>query len=260
MLPVAAASGWYARGRSRDPDEPAAPVNADYLRGISHLVNDDADRAIAAFVRLLDVDNDTAETHIALGNLFRRQGEVDRALRVHQNLVARPNLKAAHRNQARYELAQDYLRAGVLDRAERLFGDLSDDDVHGQQSLSRLLGIHEQTREWQSAIQVADRLFAETDETLATLIGQYHCELTAVEVCSMWGRSVVLQQCQARRIDNQLTIRSEIDQFLESKLEGLVYVPDNFALTIQSAKRMYGSLISAATAPAIFVRAEEGIS
>ena len=90
--------------------------------------------------------------------------------------------------------------------------------------------------------------------------GLYECELTAVEVCSMWGRSVVLQQCQARRIDNQLTIRSEIDQFLESKLEGLVYVPDNFALTIQSAKRMYGSLISAATAPAIFVRSEEGIS
>ncbi|WP_084398642.1 hypothetical protein [Henriciella aquimarina] len=90
--------------------------------------------------------------------------------------------------------------------------------------------------------------------------GLYSCELTAVEVCSMWGRSVVLQQCEARRIGDQLTIRSEIDQFLESKLEGLVYVPDNFALTIQSAKRMYGSLISAATAPAIFIRAEEGVS
>ena len=90
--------------------------------------------------------------------------------------------------------------------------------------------------------------------------GLYSCELTAVEVCSMWGRSVVLQQCEARRTGDQVTIRSEIDQFLESKLEGLIYVPDNFALTVQSAKRMYGSLISAATAPAIFVRAEEGIS
>lgn len=90
--------------------------------------------------------------------------------------------------------------------------------------------------------------------------GVYDCELTAVEVCSMWGRSVVLQQCTARRFNNQLSIRSEIDQFLETKLEGLIYVPDNFALTIQSAKRMYGSLVSAATAPAIFIRAEEGIS
>lgn len=90
--------------------------------------------------------------------------------------------------------------------------------------------------------------------------GVYACELTAVEVCSMWGRSVVLQQCTARRFGNQVSIRSEIDQFLESKAEGLVYVPDNFALTVQSAKRMYGSLVSAATAPVEFIRSEEGIS
>lgn len=90
--------------------------------------------------------------------------------------------------------------------------------------------------------------------------GLYDCELTAIEVCSMWGRSVVLQQCKARRFGDQLSIRSTVDQFLETHMEGMVYVPDNFALTIQSAKRMYGSLVSAATAPAIFIRAEEGIS
>ena len=90
--------------------------------------------------------------------------------------------------------------------------------------------------------------------------GVYDCELTAVEVCSMWGRSVVQQSCKARRFGNQVSIRSEIEQFLESKLEGLLYVPDNFALTIQSPKRMYGSLVSAATAPVEFIRSEEGIS
>ncbi|MGB3625414.1 MAG: hypothetical protein WA989_06295 [Henriciella sp.] len=90
--------------------------------------------------------------------------------------------------------------------------------------------------------------------------GVYDCELTAVEVCSMWGRSVVQQSCTARRFGNQVSIRSEIDQFLESKIEGLLYVPDNFALTIQSSKRMYGSLVSAAIAPAEFIRSEEGIS
>ena len=90
--------------------------------------------------------------------------------------------------------------------------------------------------------------------------GVYDCELTAVEVCSLWGRSVVLQQCTARRFGNQVSIRSTIDQFLESKMEGLVYVPDNFALTIQSAERMYGSLVSAAVAPVEFIRSEEGIS
>ena len=90
--------------------------------------------------------------------------------------------------------------------------------------------------------------------------GVYDCELTAVEVCSLWGRSVVLQTCTARRFGNQVSIRSVIDQVLESKIEGLTYVPDNFALTIQSSQRMYGSLVSAATAPVVFIRSEEGIS
>ncbi|RIJ25937.1 hypothetical protein D1224_02130 [Henriciella barbarensis] len=90
--------------------------------------------------------------------------------------------------------------------------------------------------------------------------GVYNCELTAVEICSMWGRSVVVQSCKARRFNEQVSIRSEIEQFVESKAEGLVYVPDNFALTVQDSRRMYGSLVSAATAPVEFVRAEDGIS
>ena len=90
--------------------------------------------------------------------------------------------------------------------------------------------------------------------------GLYNCELTAVEVCSMWGRSVVLQQCKARRFGNQVSIRSEISQLLEQKVEGLIYVPDNFSLTIQDHSRMWGALISAATAPVEFRRSEEGIS
>lgn len=90
--------------------------------------------------------------------------------------------------------------------------------------------------------------------------GLYNCELTAVEVCSMWGRSVVLQSCQARRFGNQVSIRSEIEQMLEKKFEGLFYVPDNFSLTVQSSDLMYGALVSAATAPVQFRRAKEGIS
>ena len=90
--------------------------------------------------------------------------------------------------------------------------------------------------------------------------GLYDCELTAVEVCSMWGRSVVLQQCKARRFGNQVSVRSQISQMLEQKVEGLIYVPDNFSLTIQDHSRMWGALISAATAPVEFRRSEEGIS
>ncbi|MEM9571661.1 MAG: hypothetical protein AAF996_09350 [Pseudomonadota bacterium] len=90
--------------------------------------------------------------------------------------------------------------------------------------------------------------------------GLYECELTAVEVCSMWGRSVVLQECKARRFGNQVSIRSEIKQMLEQKVEGLIYVPDNFSLTIQDPSRMWGALVSAATAPVEFRRSEDGIS
>ncbi len=90
--------------------------------------------------------------------------------------------------------------------------------------------------------------------------GLYKCELTAVEVCSMWGRSVVLQTCKARRFGNQVSIRSTISQMLETEADGLNYWPDNFTLTIQDASRMYGALVSAATAPVEFRRSEEGIS
>ncbi|MEL7283868.1 MAG: hypothetical protein AAGJ68_05135 [Pseudomonadota bacterium] len=90
--------------------------------------------------------------------------------------------------------------------------------------------------------------------------GLYECELTAVEVCSMWGRSVVLQECKARRFGNQVSVRSQITQLLEQKVEGLIYVPDNFSLTIQDHSRMWGALVSAATAPVEFRRSEDGIS
>lgn len=90
--------------------------------------------------------------------------------------------------------------------------------------------------------------------------GIYGCELTAVEVCTMWGRSVVLQTCSARRFGDQVSIRSEISQMLEAKIEGLNYIPDNFTLTVQDASRMFGALVSAATAPVEFRRSEEGIS
>lgn len=177
LLPVAAASGWYLRGREQRPEERPAQVHPDYLRGISHLVNEDSDKAIEVFMRLLDVDNETVETHLALGNLFRRQGEVDRALRVHQNLVARPNLKPVHRNQARFELAQDYLRAGVLDRAENLFRELVDQGMFLERALSGLVTIYEQERDWEQAIETTRRLESARGHTLRPVIAQYYCEL-----------------------------------------------------------------------------------
>ena len=90
--------------------------------------------------------------------------------------------------------------------------------------------------------------------------GRYACELTAVEMCSMWGRSVVRQSCDVRRFGDQVSVRSTIEEMLEAKFEGLVYVPDNFTLTVQSHERMFGALVSAVTAPVEFRRANDGIS
>lgn len=90
--------------------------------------------------------------------------------------------------------------------------------------------------------------------------GRYSCEITAVEMCSMWGRSVVRQSCDARRFGNQVSVRSTIEEMIESKSPDLLYVPDNFTLTIQSHERMFGALVSAVTAPVEFRRANDGIS
>lgn len=178
LLPVAAASGWFLARRAARLAKPRHPAyTADYLSGLNHLVNDDADKAIQVFTRLLEVDQDTVEIHLALGNLFRRQGEVDRALRIHQNLVARPNLSEQHRSQARYELARDYLRAGVLDRAEDLFLELSDQAMFREKSLTGLVGIYEQERDWQRALTTTRQLEAVRGHSLRPVIAQYLCEL-----------------------------------------------------------------------------------
>lgn len=209
LLPVAAASGWYLRGRSVPPEERSPVVHPDYLRGISHLVNDDADKAIEVFVRLLEVDNETVETHLALGNLFRRQGEVDRALRVHQNLVARPSLKAVHRNQARFELAQDYQRAGVLDRAEDLYRELVDQGMFLDRALHGLVQIYEAERDWRQAIETTRRLESARGHAMRPVIAQYYCEL-AEEARAAGDTEAALKQLKAARAEFRECVRASL--------------------------------------------------
>lgn len=181
LLPLAALSGWYvARRERRKPPEthPHGRISADYLRGLSHLVQDDPDRAIEMFVRVLDVDNDTVETHMALGNLFRRRGEVERALRIHQNLISRDNLKSRFRNQARFELAQDYLQAGMLDRAEDIGQELVAEGVFLQPALEHLIKIYEKERDWERAISTTQRWEAVSGQSRRGVIAHYLCELS----------------------------------------------------------------------------------
>ncbi|MCB1630095.1 MAG: tetratricopeptide repeat protein, partial [Xanthomonadales bacterium] len=125
--------GWvlarrFGAGRLHASESPA--LRDDYFKGINFLLNEQPDQAIEVFIKLLEVDHQTVETHLALGNLYRRRGEVDRAIRIHQNLVARDALSDAQRLEALLELAQDYLSAGLLDRAEDLFVELCEAGAH----------------------------------------------------------------------------------------------------------------------------------
>jgi lipopolysaccharide biosynthesis regulator YciM len=151
-----------------------------YFKGLNFLLNEQPDKAIESFIEVVKVDPQTVELHFALGSLFRRRGEYDRAIRMHQNLIERPDLAAEQRTAALFELAQDYLKAGILDRAEELFGRL-EQGPHATEARRHLLEIYQQEKEWQKAIGMAQRLEAESGESRAKEISQFQCELAATE-------------------------------------------------------------------------------
>ena len=123
LLPAAAWSGWWVANRNNSSKNTGVHnrLSREYVVGLNYLLNEQSDKAVDIFIKLLEVDSDTVETHLALGSLFRRRGEVDRAIRIHQNLIARPQLSLLQRKEALMALGQDYMSAGVFDRAERIF-------------------------------------------------------------------------------------------------------------------------------------------
>ncbi len=178
LLPIAAASGWFAAKRNSDRKEsPVFDCTPAYFRGLNHLLNEQPDKAIDVFVEILEVDSETVETHLALGNLFRRRGEVDRAIRIHQNLIARPTLNRSQRALALLELGQDYMRAGLFDRAENLFNELGDLNYYQDQALENLRIIYQQEKEWRKCLEVAIKLEKLTGDSLAKERSHYYCEL-----------------------------------------------------------------------------------
>jgi lipopolysaccharide biosynthesis regulator YciM len=130
-----------------------------YARGLNYLLADDSDNAIKIFTDLIEVNTDTIEIHIALGNLFRSKGEVDRAIKVHQNLLARPNLTRKQRHMAISELASDYLKAGLLDRAEKLYREMIELDADPIQAYQRLLELYITEKSWKEAVECAKKLY-----------------------------------------------------------------------------------------------------
>ena len=173
-----AAAGWImGRFGERDVQEAPPPLNIDYLKGLNFLLNEQTDQALEHFLKMVRVDDKTIETHFALGSLFRRRGEVDRAIRIHQNIIARPDLAAEQRDQALYSLARDYQKAGLLDRAEKLFVRLAQGSRYQVQALENLCTIYEQEKDWEKAIESGQQLEVLGGRSLALQIAHYYCEL-----------------------------------------------------------------------------------
>jgi len=176
-IPVFFAMGWIAaRVDIRQLVSESRSLPRGYFKGLNFLLNEQPDKAIDAFIEIVTLDPETADMHFALGNLFRRRGETERAIRVHQNLLARPDLPLEQLQHAEYELGMDYLKAGLLDRAEETFNRLVATQ-YGVQAQRALLEIFQREKEWTRAIEAALGLQESGAGSRQKEIAQFYCEL-----------------------------------------------------------------------------------
>jgi len=178
-LPIAFGLGWFASRfdlRQLRIENRLAPKA--YFRGLNFLLNEQQDQAIDAFIEAVQNDPDTSELHFALGNLFRRRGEYERAVRVHEHLLSRADLPRTDRHRAQHALALDYLKAGLLDRAEEALRKL-EGTAYEDQALLALLAIYERSRDWAQASEIARKLDAGGSGQFAARQSHYLCEMAA---------------------------------------------------------------------------------
>ena len=208
-IPAMFALGWIAaRVDIRAVVSESRTLPRGYFRGLNHLLNDQPDKAIDSFIEIVKLDPETADMHFALGNLFRRRGETERAIRVHQNLLSRPDLPAEQRAHAEYELGQDYLKAGLLDRAEETYTRLLDTS-YAVQGRKALLEIYQREKEWKRAIEAALALQEAGAGSRQKEISQFYCELAQDALVHMKpeaAESLLEQALQADRSSVRATI------------------------------------------------------
>lgn len=231
LLPIAAAYGWYMGNRSaqQDKQKHSHQISRQYVTGLNLLLSDQSDKAVDHFIELLQVDNETIDTHLALGNLFRSRGEVDRAIRIHQNLISRSSLTIDQKNLALQQLAKDYMVAGFLDRAEKIFEQLIEEPEHKEAALQQLVSIYQQTREWHKAIDYAYALVKLGRKRMHGVIAHFWCELAMQEKAE--GRdSKVIQYLKKALSEDPKCVRATIS------LGKLYLENDDYHHTIQYMK------------------------
>ncbi len=251
-LPLAFALGWIASRldlrqlRIANRQAPRA-----YFKGLNYLLNEQQDQAIDAFIEAVQNDPDTSELHFALGNLFRRRGEYDRAVRVHEHLLARADLSAADRQRAQHGLALDFLKAGLLDRAEDALRKLEGTAYEGQARLARL-AIYERSREWPQAAQVAELLERSGEANFSVRQAHYRCE-QAREAFAQGDtdRALALLQSIVKDIPHAPRARILLGQLLltrQQAAEALIALQPLFEQHDPTAPLAASSLVKAAQA------------
>jgi lipopolysaccharide assembly protein B len=181
LLPVMFGIGWLAsrwdlRLENRMDERERIRQQRSTFKGLSLLLNEQPDQAIETLVKIAQLDPETVELHFSLGNLFRRRGETERAIKVHQHLANRDDLKPRDRDHAAYELGRDFLRAGLLDRAEASLNRVGD-GKYAIPAKESLLEMYQVERDWKKAIIAAHELEGLQGKSHQTEIAQFHCEL-----------------------------------------------------------------------------------
>jgi lipopolysaccharide biosynthesis regulator YciM len=222
-IPVFFGLGWVAaRVDIRQLVSESRTLPRGYFKGLNFLLNEQPDKAIDAFIEIVRMDPETADMHFALGNLFRRRGETERAIRVHQNLLSRPDLPQEQKEHAQYELGMDYLKAGLLDRAEETFTSM----VSGQyavQARRALLEIFQREKEWPRAIEAAIGLQESGAGSRQKEIAQFYCELAQDALVHMHPEDalpLLEKSLQADRVNVRATMLSGDAQLAQGDVEG----------------------------------------
>ncbi|SEN50265.1 Lipopolysaccharide biosynthesis regulator YciM, contains six TPR domains and a predicted metal-binding C-terminal domain [Duganella sp. CF517] len=222
-IPLFFGMGWIAaRVDIRQLVSESRTLPRGYFKGLNFLLNDQPDKAVDAFIEIVRMDPETADMHFALGNLFRRRGETERAIRVHQNLLARPDLPQEQKEHAEYELGMDYLKAGLLDRAEETFNRL----IHSQYAVPArraLLEIFQREKEWPRAIEAAIGLQESGAGSRQKEIAQFYCELAQDALVHLHPEDalpLLEKSLQADRVNVRATLLIGDAQLAKDDVEG----------------------------------------
>lgn len=177
LTPVVIAFLWLLFRTKQKQHNQQSTLSSEYFKGLNYLLNDEQGKALEIFVKLVESNWDTIDMHFTLGKIYRKNGEMDKAIKIHQGLIARPSLPEHYRSTILLELGYDYLGAGWFDRAEGLFKEVLIQDKKSKEARHNLILIYQQEKDWFKAIDIAVDLFAETPEVVGPMVAHYYCEL-----------------------------------------------------------------------------------